>query len=133
MAFIKRVDECMGANNWMDQVTCNIFYLALQVRSGPTLLSPSETSPMHKKTWITFKPMFKQEFATLTEDKLIVDGPANYAMRPNKQYRNYMGRLEEIMDMLDESDDLYQVMLHRPQDHAARGLYNNNTMMAYVN
>lgn len=82
LAFIKRVDKWMRTNNWMDTVAYHA-----------------------QKTWTTFKPLFKCEFAMQTDNKLNVDGLTNYAMRPSEQWQNYMGRLGQIMDVLDKSYD----------------------------
>jgi hypothetical protein len=33
--------------------------------------------------WTHIKPLFKKEFVTVSDDKLIIDGLANLAYRPN--------------------------------------------------
>jgi hypothetical protein len=125
----------MGVNNWTEAVAYNKFYLALRAaakiwaNSIVTFKSITHT----QKSFTFFKPMFKQEFATQTDDKLIINDLTIYIMRPNEQCRNYRGQRDQIMDMFDESYNSYQVMLDRPQEHASVGHYNNNTVTNYVN
>jgi hypothetical protein len=83
MAFIKRVDKCMGKNNWSEQVAFNNLYLALTGSAKQwvnSTLSFKQFATV-QNTWARYKPLFKCKFTTQNDDELIVDGLANYEMK----------------------------------------------------
>jgi hypothetical protein len=43
----------------------------------------------HKKTWTCIQPLVKREFAATSDNKLIVDGLANLAHRPDENPRKF--------------------------------------------
>jgi hypothetical protein len=86
MVFIKRVDECVGAKNWTGQVASHHLSLALKSSAEKWLNSKLSMHPYTaaEKTWTSFKPLFKREFATQTDDKFIINGLMNINMKPRK-------------------------------------------------
>ncbi len=46
--------------------------------------------------WIIIRPFFKEEFATESDNKLILDGLAHMAMRPSKNIRDFIGCLIKV-------------------------------------
>ncbi len=79
-----------------------------------------------------FKPLFKCKFASQTDGTLIVNALTNYSMRSNEQCRNYLARIMQNLDVIDEEYDSYQVISDHPQEGAQGGLY-SNTLLAYGN
>ncbi len=67
-----------------------------------------------QKMWTRICPIFKQEFAAISDDKLIIDGLAKLSHRPNKNPRMYFSRLVELIHVLKENYDSYRVKPDRP-------------------
>jgi hypothetical protein len=49
-----------------------------------------------RECWTIIRPFFKEEFATKSDDKLILDGLAHMAMRPTENIRDFFGRLSKV-------------------------------------
>jgi len=56
-----------------------------------------------QKTWTRIRPLFKNKFATLSDDKLIVDSLANLAHRPRENPRKFLSRLEKLFNVLHKN------------------------------
>jgi hypothetical protein len=50
--------------------------------------------------WIIIRPFFKEEFATESDDKLILDGLAHMAMRPSENIRDFFGHLNKVNNII---------------------------------
>jgi hypothetical protein len=62
-----------------------------------------------QRMWTHIKPLFKKEFVTVSDDKLIIDGLANLAYRPNDNPRMYFSRMEELLHVFKESYVSYSI------------------------
>jgi len=62
-----------------------------------------------QKTWTRIWPLFKREFATTSDDKLIVDGLANLAHKQGENPRKFFSRLEKLFNILHENYASYRV------------------------
>jgi hypothetical protein len=69
-----------------------------------------ELTPV-QKAWTRIRPVFKWEFATISDDKLIIDGLAN---RPNETPRMFFSHLEKLFHILEENYASYQIKPARP-------------------
>jgi hypothetical protein len=85
-------------------------------------------------------PIFNQEFATLSDDKLIIDSLAKLSHRPNENPRMFFSRLEELMHVLKENYASYRVKPDRPAQHPQGGdtkdnlkKYTNNSVDNFAN
>jgi len=81
--FILRIDECQISNDWNDTTTFANFRLCLRGEAEEWLSSTVRHLKLTaaQKTWTRIRPLFKREFATTTDDKLIVDGLAKSSTR----------------------------------------------------
>jgi hypothetical protein len=116
--FIKRLDKMMSANNWSDKVAFDNFGLALKGEANTWLDSQVILKKImgDREHWTIIRPFFKEEFATESDDKLILDGLAHMAMRPTENVRRFFGCLNKVnMVILDA----YQSYTLTPADPVA--------------
>jgi hypothetical protein len=113
--FVKPVDKMMSANNWSDKVAFDNFGLALKGSANTWLDSQVllKKIPGDRECWSIIRPFFKEEFATESDDKLILDGLTHMAMRPTKHDRDFFGRLARVNTVIL---DAYQGYTLAPQD-----------------
>jgi hypothetical protein len=96
--FVKRVDKMMSANNWSDKVAFDNFGLAHKDEANTWLDSQGILKRIegNRECWTIIRQFFKEEFATESDDKLILDGLAHMAMRPTENVRSFFGRLNKV-------------------------------------
>jgi hypothetical protein len=113
--FVKQVDKMMSANNWCDKITFDNFGLALKGSANTWLDSQVLLKKIvgDRECWTIIPPFFKEEFATESDDKLILDGLAHMAMRPIENIRDFFGRLNKVNTIIL---DAYQGYMLAPQD-----------------
>ncbi len=56
----------------------------------------------------------KEEFATESDDKLILDGLAHMAMRPTENVRTFFGRLNAVNKVIKDAYDSYTLTPAKP-------------------
>ena len=97
--FILRIDECQVSNDWNDTTTFANFRLCLRGEAEEWLSSTVRHLKLTaaQKTWTRIRPLFKREFATTSDDKLIIDGLANLSHRQGENPRRFFSRLEKIV------------------------------------
>ncbi len=66
-----------------------------------------------QKMWTRICPLFKWEFAALSDEKLIVDSLANLAHRPGENPRKFLFWLEKLFNVLHENYTSYRVKPER--------------------
>jgi len=76
--------------------------------------------------------LYKKEFATVSDDKLIIDGLANLGYRPNDNQRMFFSQLEELLHVLKESYTSYGIKPERPAQLAGGG-YSEDDLTKYGN
>jgi hypothetical protein len=102
--FIKCVDHMAAAKARTDHMAFRNFALALRGSANTWLESPAmlEDITGDHHTWTIIWPLFKAEFATESDDKLITDGLAHLALKLVENVHDYFGRLNKtntiIMD-----------------------------------
>ncbi len=96
--FVKRVDKMISANNWSDKIAFDNFGLALKGSANTWLDSQVLLKKIsgERKRWTIIRPFFKEEFATESDDKLILGGLAHMAMHPTENVRDFFGRLNKV-------------------------------------
>jgi hypothetical protein len=89
--FILRIDEYQVSNDWNDTTTFANFQLCLRGEAEEWLSSTVRHLKLTaaQKTWTRIRPLFKREFATTSDDKLIVDGLANLSHRQGENPRRF--------------------------------------------
>ncbi len=100
--FVKRVDKMMSANNWSDKIVFDNFGLALHGSANTWLDSQVTLKKItgDRECWTIIRPFFKEEFATESDDKLILDGLAHMAMHPTENIRDFFGRLNKVNNII---------------------------------
>ena len=96
--FVKRVDKMMSANIWSDKVALENFALALRGSANTWLDSQITLKKIFNECecWMIIRPFFKEEFATESDDKLILDGFAHLAMHSSENIRDFFGHLNQV-------------------------------------
>jgi hypothetical protein len=132
--FISRIDECQVSNNWNDTMTFANFRLCLRVEAEEWLSSTVHHLKLTtaQKTWTHIWPLFKREFATTSDDKLIVDRSANLAHKPGENPRKFFSRLEKLFNVLHENYASYRIKPGCPAQLPA-GNYSEDALTEYAN
>jgi len=109
--FITRIDECQVSNSWSNITTFANFQLCLHGEAEEWLTCTVRYLELiaAQKTWTSIRPLFKKEFATISDDKLIVDGLANLSHKQGKHPRKFFARLEKLFNLLKENYASYHV------------------------
>ena len=107
--FVKRVNKMKSANNWTEKVTFDNFSLALKGEVNVWLDSQIILTKIEgdREQWSIIRPYFKEEFATESDDKLILDGLAHMAMRPTENVRSFFGRINAVNKVIKDAYDSY--------------------------
>ncbi len=132
--FILRIDECQISNDWNDTTTFANFRLCLRGEAEEWLSSTVRHLKLTaaQKTWTRIRPLFKREFATTTDDKLIVDGLANLSHRQGENPRKFFSRLEKLCNVLHENFASYRIKPNRPAQ-LPDGHYSEDALTQYAN
>jgi hypothetical protein len=134
MDFISRVDKCQISKDWNDITTFANFRLCLRGEAERWLTSTIRHLCLmpEQKTWTRIRPLFKREFAAISDDKLIADGLANLSHRPNENPRALFSRLEKLLFVLKENYASYQIKPERPAQQPQGG-YSEDALTKYGN
>jgi hypothetical protein len=133
--FMARIYECQIANDWNNTTTYANFSLCLWGEADEWL---AYTVQLHdltvaQRTWTHICPLFKREFAAVSNDKLIVDGLTNLAHRQGENLQKFMARLEKLFNTLYENYASYQVKPDRPAAIQLQGTYMEDNLTSFVN
>jgi hypothetical protein len=66
--------------------------------------------------WSDFKDLFKQEYAVQTNDKLILEGLSNLAMKPNETTNELLTRITRTTRVIRESSNDYDAKIPYPHN-----------------
>jgi hypothetical protein len=72
-------------------------------------------------TWTNLKPRFQNQFATQTDDKLLIDGLSNLAMKPNKSTSELPAQITKTMGIIKDSFAAYCNKVPASNHNANRG------------
>jgi hypothetical protein len=72
--------------------------------------------------WSDFKDLFKQEYAVQTNDKLILEGLSNLAMKPNETTNELLTRITSTTRVIRESFDEYDAKIPYPHNDVNGGI-----------
>jgi hypothetical protein len=86
IVFIRRIDNLARTNNWSDTITYSNVANSLRGFARDWLFATVEMLDWEgdQLTWTNLKPRFQYQFATQTDDSLIIEGLSNLAMKPNE-------------------------------------------------
>jgi hypothetical protein len=110
------VDKMKSANNWSEKVTFDNVGLALKGEANIWLDSQVTLKMIEgdREQWSIIRPFFKEEFATESDDKLILDGLAHMAMRPTENVRTFFGRLNAVNKVIKDAYESYTLTPAEP-------------------
>ncbi len=84
-----------------------------------------------RRVWMIIRQVFKAEFVTKSDDKLILDGLAHLAMKPVENVRNYVSCLNKMNAIIMDAYETYQILPEEPGHDNADNV-NLKEMQAYV-
>jgi hypothetical protein len=76
--------------------------------------------------WSDFKDLFKQEYAVQTNDKLILEGLSNLAMKPNETTNKLLTHITMTTRVIRESFDDYDTKIPYPHNNVNGGISNHS-------
>jgi len=116
IVFIRKIDNLARTNNWNDTTTYANVANALKGFAWDWLFATVEMLVWlaDQLTWTNLKPRFPKQFATQTDDKLIIDGLSNLAMSLNKTTGELLARITNTMVIIKESYMAYENKVEAP-------------------
>jgi hypothetical protein len=114
--FIQRVDNMIVTNRWSYHIAFRNFTLVLRGSADTWLKSQEmlEDITGDHQAWTIVRPLFKAEFTIDSDDKLILDGLAPLAMKPEENVRDYFRRLNIMNTIIMDADDSYTTLPTEP-------------------
>jgi hypothetical protein len=130
-----RIDECQVANDWNDTTTYSNFSLCLRGEADEWLAYTVRLQKLTtaQRTWTRIRPLFKKEFAAISDDKLIVDRLANLAHHQGENPRKFMAPLEKLFNTQHENYVSYRVKPDRPAAIQPQGTYTEDNLTSFAN
>jgi hypothetical protein len=122
-----------AANAWSDHIAFRNFALALRGSANTWLESQVTLEDItgDRQAWTIIWPLFKAEFATESDDKLILDGLAHLAMKKVENVRFYFGHLNKTNTIIMDAYATSEIDQAEPQQDQANRV-NLQEMRAYV-
>jgi len=126
--FIRWLGIWSKTNRWADAQTYHHFANSLRNTAQEWLSSIVDwnTDENVRLAWSDFKDLFKQEYAVQTNDKLILEGLSNLAMKPNETTNELLTRITRTTRVIRESFDEYDAKIPYPHNDVNGGISNNS-------
>jgi hypothetical protein len=124
--FIRRLEDLAKTNRWTDAQTYHHFANSLRNPAQEWLSSIVDwnTDENVRLVWSDFKDLFKQEYAVQTNDKLILEGLSNLAMKSNETTNELLTRITRTTRVIRESFDAYDAKIPYPHSDINGGISN---------
>jgi hypothetical protein len=124
--FIRRLEDLAKTNQWLDAQTYYHFANSLQNPAREWLSSVVDwDDDEHDQTvWSDFKDIFKQEYAVQTNERLILEGLANLAMKPIETTNELLTRITRTTQVIKESFTDYGAITPDPPNNINQGISN---------
>jgi hypothetical protein len=125
--FIRRLEDLAKTNRWMDAQTYHYFANSLRnpAREWLSSIVQWNLDKNIRLLWSNFKDLFKQEYAVQTNDKLILEGLSNLAMKPNETTNELLTRITRTTWVIRESFDEYDAKIPYLHNDVNGGISNN--------
>jgi serine/threonine protein kinase len=116
--FIRRLEDLAKTNRWTDTQTYHHFANSLQnpAREWLSSIVDWNTDENVRLVWSDFKDLFKQEYAVQTNDKLILEGLSNLAMKSNETTNELLTRITRTTRVIRESFNEYDAKIPYPHN-----------------
>jgi hypothetical protein len=125
--FIRWLEDLAKMNRWADAQTYHHFANSLRnpAREWLSSIVNWNTDENVRLVWSDFKDLFKQEYTVQTNDKLILEGLSNFAMKPNETTNELLTRITRTSWAIRESFDDYDAKIPYPHNDLNGGISNN--------
>jgi hypothetical protein len=127
IVFIRKIEDLARTNRWTDATTYANVANNLKGFAREWLFATTEMldwTPA-QLTWTNLKPRFQRQFATQTDEKMIMEGLSNLAMKPGESTGELLARITNTMVILKESYASYE---NKPPAPAHFDVNNGYTM-----
>ena len=110
IVFIRKIEDLARTNRWTDATTYANVANNLKGFAREWLFATAEMldwTPA-QLTWTNLKPRFQRQFATKTDEKMIMEGLSNLAMKPGESTGELLARITNTMVIIKESYASYE-------------------------
>ncbi len=123
--FIRRIDDLARTNRWNDTTTYANVSNTLKRFARDWLFATVEMLDWteNQLTWTNLKPRFQKQFATQTDEKMIIKGLSNLAMRPSEWTGKLLARITNTMVIIKDSYVNSENKVDAPAHHDVNGGY----------
>jgi hypothetical protein len=127
IVFIRKIEDLARTNRWNDTMTYSNVANNLKGSARDWLFATAEMldwTPA-QLTWTNLKPRFQRHFATQTDEKMIMEGLSNFAMKPGESTGELLARITNTMVIIKDSYASYE---NKPPAPANFDVINGFTM-----
>ena len=110
IVFIRKIEDLARTNRWTDVTTYANVANNLKGFAREWLFATTEMldwTPA-QLTWTNLKPRFQRQFATQTDEKMIMEGLSNLAMKSGESTGELLARITNTMVIIKESYASYE-------------------------
>jgi hypothetical protein len=110
IVFIRKIEDLARTNRWTDTTTYANVANNLKGFARKWLFATVEMLDwaLAQLTWTNLKPRFQRQFATQTDEKMIMEGLSNLAMKPGESTGELLARITSTMVIIKESYASYE-------------------------
>jgi hypothetical protein len=125
IVFIRRIDDLARTNRWNNTTTYANVSNTLKGFAWDWLFATVEMLDWtdNQITWTNLKPRFKKQFATQTDEKLIIEGLSNLAMRPSESTGELLAWITNTMVIIKDAYANYENKVDARAHHDINGGY----------
>ncbi len=126
--FIWQLEDLAKTNRWTDAQTYHHFANSFRnpAREWLSSIIDWNTDENVRLVWADFKDLFNQEYAVQTNNKLILEGLSNLAMKPNETTNELLTRITRTTRVIRESFDDYNAKIPYPLNDRNDGISNHS-------
>ncbi len=135
IVFIRRIDDLARTNRWNDTTIYANVSNTLKGFAPDWLFATVEMLDWTRNqlTWTNLKPRFRKQLGTQTDEKLIIEGLSNLAMRPSESTGELLARITNTMVIIKDSYANYENKVDAPGHHNINGGYSVATAIRWRN
>jgi hypothetical protein len=124
--FIRRLEDLAKTNRWLDAQTYYHFANSLRnpAREWLSSVADWDDDEHDQPLWSDFKEIFKNQYAIQTNERLILEGLANLAMKPNETTNELLTRITRTVRVIKESFENYGAITPDPHNDINHSISN---------
>jgi hypothetical protein len=125
IVFIRKIDDLARTNRWNDTTTYANVANSLKGFARDWLFGKVEMLDWTaaQLTWTNLKPRFQRQFVTQTDEKMIMEGLSNLAMKPGESTGELLARITNTMVIIKDSYASYENKPAAPAHHDVNNGY----------